>query len=106
MRRQKRCPASKLFKNILQTTGDSLNVLGILTTGMPTVIGWQPPAAPIARAQYVVGDAFALSGVTLALLVGALLITSGYLGIDCAPCSSRTNRAHISRVFGCAPVST
>jgi len=78
-------PSIELFKNILQTTGDSLNVLGILTTGMPTVIGWQPPAAPIARAQYVVGDAFALSGVTLALLVGALLITSGYWELIARP---------------------
>jgi hypothetical protein len=75
----------ELLRNILQTAGESMNVLGILAIGMPTVIGLQPPAATNARAHFVIGDPFALSGAALALLLGGVLITGGYLELTARP---------------------
>ncbi|MBM3130772.1 MAG: hypothetical protein FJ009_19360 [Chloroflexi bacterium] len=88
----------ELLKNILQTAGGSVNVLGILTTGMPSVIGLQPPAAEIARAQITLADPLALSGLAIALLLGAVLITGGYLELTARPVRNETDaRTFVAR---------
>lgn len=73
------------LQTVLQTLGDSMNVLGILATGMPTVIGLQPPAANLPRAQFFLDDVFALGGLMLALCGGAVLLASGYLELIARP---------------------
>lgn len=81
----------EVLKTLLQTARDSMNIFGILATGMPTVIGAQPPTVPIARAQFVVGDLFALGGLALALLAGAVLLASSYLELVARPVRGETD---------------
>lgn len=88
----------ELTQNLLKTASESLNVLGILAAGMPSVIGLQPPAAENARAQFVIGDPFALSGLVAVLGFGAALITSGYLEMTARPVRNETDaRTFVAR---------
>lgn len=74
-----------LFKQTLQTAGDSLNVLGVLATGMPSIIGFQPPTEIAARVQWVIGDPLVLGGVLVLALIGAVLIAGVYLELVARP---------------------
>lgn len=74
-----------LLKQTLQTAGDSMNVLGILATGMPSVIGFQPSTEIVARAQFVIGDPLMLGGVVVLALLGAVLIVGIYLELTARP---------------------
>ncbi|MCI0475774.1 MAG: hypothetical protein L0Y55_05965 [Anaerolineales bacterium] len=88
----------ELLQKILQTASESVNVLGVLAAGMPSVIGLQPPAAENARAQFVIGDPFALSGVVIVLGFGAALMTSGYLEMTARPVRNETDaRTFVAR---------
>ncbi|MCX7838920.1 MAG: hypothetical protein N2559_05630 [Anaerolineae bacterium] len=74
-----------LLKQTLQTAGDSMNVLGVLATGMPSVIGFQPPTEVVARAHFAIGDPLMLGGVVVLALIGAVLIASAYLELTARP---------------------
>lgn len=74
-----------LLKQTLQTAGDSMNVLGVLATGMPSVIGFQPPIEIAARVQFVIGDSLTLGGVLVLALIGAVLIAAAYLELTARP---------------------
>jgi hypothetical protein len=74
-------------QQVLRTLADSMNLFGILATGMPTVIGINPPVVGTPRPFIVVSDTITTVG--LGLLFGLLgaLILSGYL--ELAACSIR-----------------
>lgn len=74
-----------LLKQTLQTAGDSMNLLGVLATGMPSVIGFRPPTEISARVQFVIGDPLVLGGVLVLTLIGAVLIAAAYLELTARP---------------------
>jgi hypothetical protein len=75
----------QMLQDTLQTAGGSINLLGVLATGMPTVIGLQPPEANVARARWVVGDGGVLLGWVALLGLGGVLIMGGYLEMTARP---------------------
>ncbi len=78
----------ELLERTLQTAGDTTNVFGMLATGMPTVIGLQPPAVTIPRVEFIISDPLMLLGITLALLIGAVFIAGVYLELVARPIRS------------------
>ena len=81
----------EMLRDILQTAGDSTNVLGVLAAGMPSVIGLQPPAAITARAMFVVRDSAALFGLVALFGLIGVLIMSGYLEMAARPVRNETD---------------
>jgi uncharacterized membrane protein YesL len=75
----------EMLKSILQTSGDSMNIMGMLAAGMPTVIGLQPPATTMPRAVFIVSDSAALLGLVVLFGLGGALIMSGYLEMTARP---------------------
>ncbi len=75
----------ELLKSMLQTAGDTLNVLSLLATGMPSVIGWQSPTVTIPRIEWVISEPLVLLGVSLALLIGAVLVAGVYFELTARP---------------------
>jgi len=81
----------EVFREMLQTSGDSMNIMGVLAAGMPTVIGLEPPAAATVRAVFVVGDSIGLLGLAVLLGLGGGLILSGYLEMTACSVRNETN---------------
>ncbi len=81
----------EMLENILKTTGDSANVLGVLAAGMPTVIGIAPPTATTPRAVFVVSDSIVLLGWLALLGLLGVLIMSGYLEMTARPVRNETD---------------
>jgi hypothetical protein len=75
----------ELLKSLLQTAGDTLNVFSLLATGMPSVIGWQAPTVTLPRPEFIIGESVTLLAVTIALLIGAVLIAAMYLEMTARP---------------------
>ena len=81
----------EVLREILQTSGDSTNIFGVLAAGMPSVIGLQPPAAVTARAMFVVSNSVVLLGLIALFGLIGVLIMSGYLEMTARPVRNDTD---------------
>jgi hypothetical protein len=78
------------LQGLLQTAGDSMNLFGVLATGMPTVIGVEPPTTNVPRTLFVVNDGILLLGLLALLGLGGVLLMSAYLELMAQPVRKQT----------------
>ncbi len=70
----------ELMRTGLQSLGDSFNVFGVISSGVPTLFWVEPPATDWARATlYVVNSSLVLCALLVPLAVGAMVFTVLYL---------------------------
>jgi hypothetical protein len=80
-----------MLQDILKSAGDSTNVFGVLSVGMPTVIGLQPPVVGTPHPVFVVRDILTMLGLIVLFGLIGVLIMSGYLEMTARPVRNDTD---------------